>query len=49
MTDTQIGMAVLLAFTLSFFAICVWALWPSNRNRLKAYGQIPLEEDKDDE
>jgi cbb3-type cytochrome oxidase subunit 3 len=49
MTETQIGMAVLVAFAGSFLGICVWALWPANRSRLTAYGRIPLEEDKDDE
>ena len=48
MNTTLIGIGVLVAFTLSFLAICVWALWPSNRQRLKAYGLIPLQEDKDD-
>ncbi len=49
MNETIIGMAVLVAFSLSFAAICIWALWPANRQRLKAYGLIPLQEDKDDE
>lgn len=47
MTETQIGMAVLVAFASSFLGICIWAFWPSNRSRLKSYGRIPLEEDKD--
>lgn len=41
-------MAVLVAFTVSFAGICAWALWPANRGRMKAYGLIPLQEDKDD-
>ena len=47
MNTTMIGLAVLVAFTLSFTAICVWALWPSNRSRMKAWGRIPLQEDGD--
>lgn len=49
MNQTYIGMIVLVAFVISFLAICVWALWPSNRSRLTAYGHIPLEEDKDND
>jgi cbb3-type cytochrome oxidase subunit 3 len=48
MNTTMIGIAVLIAFVVSFLGICLWALWPSNRQRLKAYGLIPLLEDKDD-
>ncbi len=47
MNQTHLGMAVLVAFSVSFLAICVWALWPSNRQRLKSYGLIPLQEDND--
>lgn len=47
--QTEVGLIVLVAFTVSFLAICVWALWPSNRSRMIAYGQIPLEEDKDND
>jgi cytochrome c oxidase cbb3-type subunit 4 len=47
MNHTHIGMAVLVAFSVSFLAICVWAYWPSNRQRLKSYGLIPLQEDND--
>ncbi|MBW8880720.1 MAG: cbb3-type cytochrome c oxidase subunit 3 [Asticcacaulis sp.] len=47
MNTTPIGIAVLVMFTLAFSAICVWALWPGNRQRLKAHGLIPLREDKD--
>jgi cbb3-type cytochrome oxidase subunit 3 len=47
MNQTHIGIIVLVAFSLSFVAICIWAYWPSNRQRLKSYGQIPLEEDND--
>ena len=49
MNTTHIGMIVLVGFVVSFVAICVWALWPSNRKRMIAYGHIPLEEDKDND
>lgn len=47
MNTTPIGIAVLVAFTVSFVAICVWAFWPANRQKLKAHGLIPLNEDVD--
>ncbi|HTN41796.1 MAG TPA: cbb3-type cytochrome c oxidase subunit 3 [Asticcacaulis sp.] len=47
MNQTYIGIAVLVAFTASFLAICIWAFWPANRQRLKSYGLIPLQEDND--
>ncbi|CAL4869619.1 hypothetical protein MMA231_03911 (plasmid) [Asticcacaulis sp. MM231] len=47
MNQTYIGMAVLIAFSLSFLAICIWAFWPGNRQRLTSYGLIPLQEDND--
>ncbi|WP_081714693.1 cbb3-type cytochrome oxidase subunit 3 [Asticcacaulis sp. AC466] len=47
MNHTHIGMAVLLAFSATFFAICIWAYWPTNRLRLQSYGLIPLQEDTD--
>lgn len=47
MNTTPIGIAVLVAFTLSFTAICIWALWPGNRQKMKAHGLIPLNEDVD--
>ena len=49
MNTTPIGLFVLVAFSLAFAAICVWAWWPSNRQRLNALGSIPLEEDADNE
>lgn len=48
MNTTFIGVAVLVVFTLSFTAICVWVLWPANRRALKAHGLIPLQEDDND-
>lgn len=48
MNTSLIGMAVLVAFVVAFAGITLWAFWPGNRNRLKAYGMIPLQEDKDD-
>jgi len=47
MNTTPIGIAVLLFFSISFAAICVWTLWPSNRQRLNKLGEIPLHEDVD--
>lgn len=47
MNTTPIGLFVLVAFSLAFAAICVWALWPANRQRLNALGSIPLNEDSD--
>ncbi len=47
MNTEPIGIAVLLAFTLAFTGICIWVLWPSNRQSMKAHGLIPLQEDKD--
>ncbi|ESQ91060.1 hypothetical protein ABAC460_07455 [Asticcacaulis sp. AC460] len=46
MSQSDIALMVLVAFTLSFCGICAWALWPANRQRMKAYGRIPLNEDK---
>ncbi|ESQ77665.1 cbb3-type cytochrome c oxidase subunit 3 [Asticcacaulis sp. AC402] len=48
MNTTFIGLTVLVVFTLSFSAICVWVLWPSNREAMKAHGLIPLQEDDKD-
>lgn len=47
MNTTPIGIAVLIAFVLAFSGICIWVLWPANRQRMKAHGLIPLQEDKD--
>lgn len=47
MNTTLTGLIVLVAFAAAFSGICVWALWPSNRKRLKEYGEIPLKEDTD--
>ncbi len=47
MNTTASGLIVLVAFSTAFLAICVWTLWPSNRKRLKALGEIPLHEDVD--
>ncbi|EGF90033.1 cbb3-type cytochrome oxidase component FixQ family protein [Asticcacaulis biprosthecium C19] len=46
MSQSDIALAVLVIFTASFCGICAWALWPANRERLKSYGLIPLNEDK---
>lgn len=47
MNTTPIGIAVLVVFCAAFLAICLWALWPSNRSKMKNYGLIPLQEDDD--
>jgi hypothetical protein len=44
MSQSDIALLILVAFTTSFSGICIWALWPANRQRLKGYGRIPLEE-----
>ena len=49
MNQSDIALLILVIFTLSFAGICIWAFWPSNRQRLKAYGNIPLNEEKDHE
>jgi cbb3-type cytochrome oxidase subunit 3 len=30
---------------IAFFAIMIWAMWPSHRGRFEAYGRIPLRDD----
>jgi cbb3-type cytochrome oxidase subunit 3 len=47
MSQSDIALLVLVTFTASFTGICIWAFWPSNRQRLKGYGRIPLNEEKD--
>ena len=31
---------------LIFISIFAWAFWPKNKERLEAYGRIPLDDDK---
>lgn len=38
------GMIVLVAFTLAFIGIAIWAYLPQNKKRMKLYGEIPLKE-----
>ena len=39
------GIIVLIAFSLAFAAIAIWAYLPKNKARLNAYAEIPLREE----
>ena len=42
------GILVLVAFSVSFFGIVIWAAWPSNKTKLESQALIPfLDEDAD--
>ncbi len=49
MSQSDIALLILVLFTASFSGICIWAFWPANRQRLKGYGRIPLNEDQNHE
>jgi cbb3-type cytochrome oxidase subunit 3 len=49
MNTTTLGVTVTVCFFIAFVAIAVWAYLPGNKDRLKSYGQIPLEEDHEHE
>lgn len=39
------GMIVLVAFSLAFAGIGIWAFLPRNKSRLNYYGNIPFREE----
>ncbi len=41
------GMIVLVAFSLAFAGIAVWAYLPRNKSRLQKLANIPFNEDAD--
>ena len=41
--DNAPNISLLLFFGM-FLIILVWSLWPSNKDRLQSYGDIPLED-----
>lgn len=43
------GGLLTLAFTLGFLGIVVWAYWPKNKDKLQAHGQIPLNDEADND
>lgn len=49
MSTSTLGAMVTLSFFIGFVAIAIWAYLPGNKDRLKSYGQIPLEEDHEHE
>lgn len=38
----------LLAVTVGFVGLVVWVYWPSRRNRLESYGDIPRKNAEED-
>lgn len=38
------GTIVLVAFSLAFIAIAVWAYLPGNKGRMASHGEIPFKE-----
>ncbi len=48
MSDSFIKIAPtigLVFFFITFLGIAIWALKPSNKQKIEAYGKIPLKED----
>lgn len=49
MTLSILGSLITLSFFVAFVGIAVWTFLPSNKAKLKAYGEIPLKEGQDHE
>ena len=39
------GIIVLVAFSIAFVGIAIWAFAPRNKNKINAYGTIPFKEE----
>ena len=47
MNNSLLGSFITVSFFLSFVAILIWSLWPSNKAKLEKNALIPLQDDND--